>query len=141
MKASVKTILVTVPFVLVLGGVYWLGSSQGDGASSSLSLSSVLTTSSGSGTPTTMAASGSVAAPAVQAEAPPPVKVPLSDDEKRSVLAKFYEAAEKDVARVESDISKARAAGKSMAEIAVLEAKLEKMRQVLQQTRLRHPGY
>lgn len=142
MKTSVKAILATVPFALVLGGVYWLGSSQGEGGMPSPTLPAVLRAPSGGTSPAlALPVTGPVSASAAKSADAPPVKVQLTDDEKRDVLGKFYEAAEKDIAKVESDISKARAAGKNLSDIALLEEKLEKMRQVLQQTRMRHPGY
>lgn len=138
MKESVKIILVAVPFALVLGAVYWLGSSQGEGSTLSPKLPAA---SSASALPASASTVTTPVAAATASAEVPQVQIPLKDEEKRDVLGKFYEAAEKDIANVESDISKARAAGKSMADIALLEEKLEKMRQVVQQTRMRHPGY
>lgn len=142
MRPSVKAILVTMPFALVLGDVYWLGSSQREAGMPSSMLPAALGMPSSNTLPAS-ASPGTGPMPAAVAKSAdaPPVKVPLTDEEKRDVLGKFYEAAEKNIANVESDISKARAAGKSLSDIAVLEEKLEKMRQVLQQTRMRHPGY
>lgn len=142
MKTSVKTILVAVPFALVLGGVYWLGSSQGEAGEPSSTLPAALGVPSGTTFPASASqGAGPMPAAAAKSAEAPPVKAPLTEEEKRDVLGKFYEAAEKDIAKVESDISKARAAGKSLSDIAVLEERLEKMRQVLQQARMRHPGY
>lgn len=70
-----------------------------------------------------------------------PQKVQMTAEEKKTVLSEFFSAAERDVQRMEMEISKSKLSGMAVADIAAMEEKLAKMRQVIQQVKLRNPGY
>lgn len=74
-------------------------------------------------------------------EKPVPQKVQMTEEEKKTVLARFFSAAERDVQRMEMEISKSKLSGMAVADIVAMEEKLAKMRQVIQQVKLRNPGY
>lgn len=142
MNISFRSVALAVPFVAVLGAVYWVGSTVGfpEGAGDTSPVAS-------SASPDAVHAeksapvSTAVANEGKNAEKRLPQKVQMTEEEKKTVLAEFFSAAERDVQRMEMEISKSKLSGVAIADIAAMEEKLEKMRQVIQQVKLRNPGY
>lgn len=134
-----------VMLFVVLGGVYWFGASvTAPAASPALSLEAGQDP---SGAAAGMSADAKTAAPldarsATHSDARPlPEKVSLTEQERQQVLTEFFKAAEKDVQRLQAEISKAKADGLALADIAAMEEKLRKMQAVIQQVQVRNPGY
>lgn len=142
MNISFKSVALAVPFVAVLGAVYWVGSTVGfpEGAGG---ISPVAA----SASPDVAHAPMNTSVPAIvtgdgkDSEKPVPQKVQMTEAEKKTVLARFFSAAERDVQRMEMEISKSKLSGMAVADIVAMEEKLAKMRQVIQQVKLRNPGY
>lgn len=143
MSPSIRSAVLVLPFVAVIGGVYWFGASTektpGEGVEpaiaspASLSASHPVITGSQVADP---------AQPVAQVNAASlPEKAPLSEQERQLVLAEFFKAAEKDVKRLQADINEAKARRLARADIAVMEEKLHKMQMVMQQVQARNPGY
>lgn len=137
---SLRSLVVVALVVAILGSVFWLGS-QLDGSPVSPAATVV-------SRPTVPAsAAASVAAPpagAVPGASPAPERpapVALTDDDKQRILPAFYEAAAKDIERLEARLRQAREAGATAADISAMEEQLQKMHEIVRQTRLRHPGY
>lgn len=134
-----------VMLFVVLGGVYWFGASVTAPAASPAS--SLEAGQDHSGAAAGMSADAKTAAPldarsAAHPDARPlPEKVSLTEQERQQVLTEFFKAAEKDVQRLQAEISKAKADGLALADIAVREEKLRKMQAVIQQVQVRNPGY
>ncbi len=135
-----------VMLFVVLGGVYWFGASvTAPAASPALSLVAGQDHSGIAAAP--VSADAKTAAPldarsATHPDARPlPEKVSLTEQERQQVLTEFFKAAEKDVQRLQAEISKAKADGLALADIAVREEKLRKMQAVIQQVQVRNPGY
>ncbi len=144
---SFRTLL-TLPLVigalivLTVGSVVWLGGRL-DGQPASL------VEPLHSSAPTSAAAAAVVPAPSgspVAASVPDGTTerlrpVVLADEDKQRILAAFHEAAAKDIERLEMRLQLARDSGVAASEIALMEEKLGKMRDMVRQARLRHPGY
>lgn len=134
-----------VMLFVVLGGVYWFGASVTAPAASPASSLEAGQDPSGAAGP--VSADAKTAAPldarsATHPDARPlPEKVSLTEQERQQVLTEFFKAAEKDVQRLQAEISKAKADGLALADIAVREEKLRKMQAVIQQVQVRNPGY
>ena len=142
MNISFKSVALAVPFVAVLGVVYWVGS--GIGLSEEAGDSSPVFSSASpdadhaamnTPVPTTVTGEGKDSGMHI------PQKVQMTAEEKKTVLSEFFSAAERDVQHMEMEISKSKLSGMAVADIAAMEEKLAKMRQVIQQVRLRNPGY
>ena len=142
MNISFKSVALAVPFVAVLGAVYWVGSTVGfpEGAGD---ISPVAVSASPEAAHAAMNTSvpATVADEKKDSEKRLPQKVQMTEEEKKTVLARFFSAAERDVQRMEMEISKSKLSGMAVADIVAMEGKLAKMRQVIQQVKLRNPGY
>lgn len=149
MNLSIRTMALSLSlFVMlfaVLGGVYWFGASvAAPAASTASSLEAGLES---SGAAAGVSADAKTAAPldarsATHPDARPlPEKVSLTEQERQQVLTEFFKAAEKDVQRLQAEISKAKADGLALADIAAMEEKRRKMQAVIQQVQARNPGY
>lgn len=150
MNLSIRTMALSLSlFVMlfaVLGGVYWFGASVAAPAASTAS--SLVAGQDHSGIAAApVSADAKTAAhldarSATQSEAGPlPEKVSLTEQERKQVLTEFFKAADKDVQRLQAEISKAKADGLALADIAAMEEKLRKMQAVIQQVQARNPGY
>ncbi|RZU47843.1 hypothetical protein EV700_0810 [Fluviicoccus keumensis] len=137
-----QAILAVVLAVPLIGGVLWLGAS-GEGGHWSLvrenpdfgrQMAQVATPSA----PVSVDAAAPAAKPAEPAAAPAPV--PLTPERRRFILGEFVKAAEKDIARVESDLTAARNDGAPADQIAGKEEQLRNMKQILQRTLERNAG-
>lgn len=142
MNISFRSVALAVPFVVVLGAVYWVGTGIGlpgearDSSTVSLSASTdAAHPAMNPPVPATVAGEGK------DPEKLVPQKVQMTAEEKKTVLSEFFSAAERDVQRMEMEISKSKLSGMAVADIAAMEEKLAKMRQVIQQVKLRNPGY
>lgn len=144
MKIPAKAIVLALPFFAVFWAVYWLGASQErpqiTARINGLSESESSAASAGGHKIESRAAP--ITPPAAQEnEASLPEKVPLTEQERQFILTEFFTAAEKDVNRLQADISRAKAEGMVLADIAAKEEKLRQMQRVIQQVRARHPGF
>lgn len=146
MKIPAKAIVLALSFVAILGAVYWLGSALKG------SLDGVQAVAAGNGVSGEASSAvpagrdASVAIPTVQSspqenETPLPEKVQLNEQERQFILTEFFRAAEKNVKSLQADISRAKAEGMALTDIAVKEEKLRQMQLVLQQVRARNPGF
>lgn len=142
MNISFKSVALAAPFVAVLGVVYWVGYTVGfperAGDTSPVAASAspdVAHAAMNTPVPATVTGDGK------DSEKPVPQKVQMTEEEKKAVLARFFSAAERDVQRMEMEISKSKLSGMAVADIEAMEVKLAKMRQVIQQVKLRNPGY
>lgn len=142
MSISFKSVALAVPFVVVLGAVYWVGStvgvSEGEGRQSQVSSS---TSHDSAHMEKSVTVSTSAANEGKDPEKRLPHKIQITEEEKKTVLTEFFSAAERDVERMEMEISKAKLSGMALADVSEKEEKLAKMRQVIQQVKLRNPGY
>jgi len=144
MKIPVKALVLALPFVAVFGAVYWLGASQEGPQIATLvnGLSGSESSAASAGGQKIEHRAASTTPPAAQGnEASLPEKVQLTEQERQFILTEFFTAAEKDVKRLQADISRAKAEGMVLADIATKEEKLRQMQQVIQQVRARHPGF
>lgn len=149
MNLSIRTLALPLSlFVIlsaVLGGVYWFGASVTAPAASTAS--SLEAGQDHSSAAAGVSADAKTAAPldarsATHPDArPAPEKVSLTEQERQQVLTEFFKAAEKDVQRLQAEISKAKADGLALADIAAKEEKLRKMQSVIQQVQVRNPGH
>lgn len=142
MSISFKSVALAVPFAVVLGAVYWVGStvgvSEAEGGKSQVSSTA---SHDSAHMEKSVTVSTSTENEGNNPEKRLPQKVQMTEEEKKKVLTEFFSAAERDVERMEMEISKAKLSGMALADVAEKEEKLAKMRQVIQQVKLRNPGY
>ncbi|MFP5431270.1 MAG: hypothetical protein ACLGHE_09850 [Gammaproteobacteria bacterium] len=137
---SSRSLIVLSLIMLTLGSVFWLGAQlEGQSAfpvANTASLSPMASTAA-----STAAAQPVSALPATTPAGERPATVVLTDDDKQHILPAFYEAAAKDIERMEVRLRQARQTGATAADISAMEEKLQKMHEIVRQARLRHPGY
>lgn len=137
---SSRSLVVVALIMLTLGSVFWLGAQlEGEPASPVAKTASLPPMASTAAS--TAAVQPVSALPATTPAAERPAPVALTDDDKQQILPAFYEAAAKDIERMEVRIRQARQTGATAADISAMEEKLQKMHEIVRQTRLRHPGY
>jgi len=141
MSLSIRMAALSLSFIVVIAAVYWFGAAAVPSVNDSVPAASSFAVAGGdhsaAGHPVS-ADEPSVARPDVT---PLPAKAPLTQQERQLVLTEFFKAAEKDVTRLQAEISKAKADGLALADIAAMEEKLRKMQAVIQQVQARNPGY
>lgn len=137
---SSRSLIVFALIMLTLGGVFWLGAQLEGQPASRLAKSASGSTMATTATPAAQAQPAAVSSSAIPpAERPAPVE--LTDGDKQHILPAFYEAAAKDIERMEVRLRQARETGATAADISAMEEKLQNMHEIVRQTRLRHPGY
>lgn len=143
MNKRKQAILAVVLAVPLIGGVLWLGAS-GEGGHWSWGKSSpdFERQMARIDAPSGAVKADAAAAPTAKAAEPEikPAPVALTTDQRRFILGEVVKAAEKDIARVESDLAAARNDGAPADQIASKEEQLRNMKQILQRTLERNAG-